>query len=386
MCSTRRRYRGIPSCTSSSTSTNHSALALGAKEAYWLAQLFQEIDPSPPKPLLPVPVYGDSSGVIALVFNPVEHQANKHIRVADHFARELTKEGVIAPHRVASELNKADPFTKPLQASNFKKAAGWLVGDGIKTESVFMFSTTESAAAGERPVPVLACRRSFTASTPSSIQFQCLHCSSCEFQWTCTCSKPPRPMTPDGDRLCPRPRNAWLEEMSAKLEGLRPPPFHTVQFHTRPSMRPSFSANGCESLREDELDEKHVDEPVPPQVDEALGRHLVDPPMPPLIDDALGGHLVNPPLQRARRRRYDEIEKPKRSSERKKAPPQRSYSTVVAFTGPCNRRSVFHAASCTFVTAGRNRKWKYCTNSQANGHGMRPASECQYACLDSSQE
>ena len=112
------------------TSTNHSeyaALALGAKEAYWLAQLFQEIDPSPPKPLLPVPVYGDSSGVIALVFNPVEHQANKHIRVADHYARELTKEGVIAPHRVASELNKADCFTKPLQATNFKRAAAWMV-------------------------------------------------------------------------------------------------------------------------------------------------------------------------------------------------------------------------------------------------------------------
>lgn len=76
------------------TSTNHSeyaALALGAKEAQWLAILFQEIDPTPEKAHLPVPIYGDSSGVIALVFNPVEHQANKHIRVADHYARELRR-------------------------------------------------------------------------------------------------------------------------------------------------------------------------------------------------------------------------------------------------------------------------------------------------------
>ena len=71
----------------------------------------------------PVPIFGDSSGVIALVFNPVDHQANKHIRVADHYARELTKEGVIAPHRVASALNRADMFTKPLQGAAFKNAA-----------------------------------------------------------------------------------------------------------------------------------------------------------------------------------------------------------------------------------------------------------------------
>ena len=89
------------------TSTNHSeyaALALGAKEAKWLAELFDEIDPEPTKAHRPVPIFGDSSGVIALVFNPVDHQANKHIRVADHYARELTKEGTIAPHRVASVI------------------------------------------------------------------------------------------------------------------------------------------------------------------------------------------------------------------------------------------------------------------------------------------
>jgi len=153
-----------------------------------------------------------------LVFNPVEHQANKHIRIADHYARELTKEGVIAPHRVASELNKADCFTKPLQSTNFKRASAWIVGDGlIAQESVCMFSAKDVGTDDVRPIPILACRRCLTASTPSSIQFQCLHCSSCEFQWTCTCSKPSRPMTPDGDRLRPRPSNTWLEEMSAKI-------------------------------------------------------------------------------------------------------------------------------------------------------------------------
>lgn len=57
-----------------------------------------------------------------------------------------------------------------------------------------------------------------TASTPTSIQFQCLHCSSCEFQWTCTCSKPPRPMPPDGDQLCQPPGMfGWSHSTCAPL-------------------------------------------------------------------------------------------------------------------------------------------------------------------------
>ena len=38
----------------------------------------------------------------------------KHIRVACHFARELTDEQIIAPQRVATDKNLADVFTKSL--------------------------------------------------------------------------------------------------------------------------------------------------------------------------------------------------------------------------------------------------------------------------------
>jgi len=103
------------------TSTNHSeyaALALGAKEAKWLGDLLREIDPLPAKPHLPVPIFGDSSGVIALVFNPVDHQANKHI---DHHARELTKEGTIDPQRVASEMTKLIVLQNRCRGSTSKR-------------------------------------------------------------------------------------------------------------------------------------------------------------------------------------------------------------------------------------------------------------------------
>jgi histone deacetylase 1/2 len=103
------------------TSTNHSeyaALALGAKEAQWLVYLFDELEPQIKH--TPMPIYTDNSGVISLVFNPVDHAANKHIRVGCHYARELAEEGVIAPQRVSTDLNLADIFTKALPGPAFK--------------------------------------------------------------------------------------------------------------------------------------------------------------------------------------------------------------------------------------------------------------------------
>ena len=72
------------------TCTNHSeyaALAAGAKEAQWFVYCAHT----------PVPLFVDNSGIVSMVFNPVDHQSNKHIRVSCHFARELTEEKVIAP-------------------------------------------------------------------------------------------------------------------------------------------------------------------------------------------------------------------------------------------------------------------------------------------------
>jgi hypothetical protein len=62
----------------------------------------------------------DNSGVISLIQNPVDHAANKHIRLSCHYTRELTEEKVIAPQRVPSEKNLADMLTKPFGVTAFK--------------------------------------------------------------------------------------------------------------------------------------------------------------------------------------------------------------------------------------------------------------------------
>lgn len=103
------------------TCTNHSeyaALAQGAKEAQWFVYLFEALDPQVKH--TPVPLFVDNSGVVSMVFNPVDHQSNKHIRISCHYARELTDLRVIAPQRVSTDKNLADIFTKPLGAVPFK--------------------------------------------------------------------------------------------------------------------------------------------------------------------------------------------------------------------------------------------------------------------------
>lgn len=103
------------------TCTNHSeyaALAAGSKEAQWMIYLFEELEPKVKH--TPVPIFVDNAGVISLVFNPVDHQSNKHVRLSCHYARELAELQLIAPQRVATEQNLADIFTKSLGGVAFK--------------------------------------------------------------------------------------------------------------------------------------------------------------------------------------------------------------------------------------------------------------------------
>jgi Reverse transcriptase (RNA-dependent DNA polymerase) len=114
------------------TCTNHSeyaALALGAKEAEWFVTLMHQLDPANPQ--VPVPIFVDNAGIVSMVFNPVDHQANKHVKISCHYTRELTEQKIIVPVRVPSEHNTADVFTKPLQAQQFKNLTSTLMREQV---------------------------------------------------------------------------------------------------------------------------------------------------------------------------------------------------------------------------------------------------------------
>ena len=127
------------------TCTNHAeynALALGAKEAEWLVSVYDHLIPDKHTP---VPIFVDNSGVISMVYNPVDHQANKHVRVGCHYSRELAERKVIIPQRVPSETNIADLFTKPLGNTAFNKLSALVVGSTKPLcVTTLMFSTEDA--------------------------------------------------------------------------------------------------------------------------------------------------------------------------------------------------------------------------------------------------
>lgn len=107
--------------TLSTNQSEYAALALASREAEWLIQLCAALEPA--TVVTPVPIFVDNAGVVSLVFNPVDHQANKHIKLSCHYARELTERKTIIPVKVASEENLADLFTKALPTATHLKLA-----------------------------------------------------------------------------------------------------------------------------------------------------------------------------------------------------------------------------------------------------------------------
>jgi len=88
---------------------------------------------------------------------------------------------------------------------------------------------------------------------------------------------------------------------------------------------------------------------------------------------------------RAQQTRRRVVNQAPRTSSRRRTPFARSWSAMVAYTGAAGRRTVFHKATCKFVEVLSGRAWKYCTRVQANGFGMRPATGCQFSCIEGAE-
>lgn len=163
------------------TCTNHSeyaALALGAKEAEWLVVLFSQLDSL--VKYTPIPLFVDNSGIVSMVFNPVDHASNKHVKIGCHYTRELSESKVIAPQRVATDVNIADLFTKPLGPQLFRAFSSKFMSEPDRrlthTEHIYMFTAgTPESSVGEvenTPVESVSSLQSTTSSSRPLNNFQ----------------------------------------------------------------------------------------------------------------------------------------------------------------------------------------------------------------------
>ena len=107
----------------STCESEYNAASDAAKEAAWMKKFITDLDvvPSIKKP---IEILCDNTGAIALAKEPRLHQTTRHILRKFHYIRETIERGDIVISKVHTDLNLADPFTKPLPQAKHEEHAG----------------------------------------------------------------------------------------------------------------------------------------------------------------------------------------------------------------------------------------------------------------------
>ncbi|VVT56889.1 uncharacterized protein SAPINGB_P005376 [Magnusiomyces paraingens] len=115
---------------SSSVESEYMSLSDASKECFWINQLLSLCKIPVP---LPVTMFEENQGCIALAQNPVFHRRTKHIDVRYHVVRHYIRSGVIHLEYLDTQVMLADMFTKNLGRVKFETLRGLLgmkaVGD-----------------------------------------------------------------------------------------------------------------------------------------------------------------------------------------------------------------------------------------------------------------
>ena len=113
--------------TLSTNNSEYCASAKAAREAKWLWKMYRTLKFA--DAVSPIDLFSDSTGAIAMNHNPVQHEANKHCDLADHFAREQVERGIITISHVSTQNMLADLLTKSLGPNDFTRLVGQIMKD-----------------------------------------------------------------------------------------------------------------------------------------------------------------------------------------------------------------------------------------------------------------
>ena len=97
----------------SSTESEYIAASEASQEEIWMKEFITELGVVP-SALDPMSIYCDNMGAIANAQEPRSHKKLKHIKLRFHAIREHVQDGDIKICKVHTDLNVADPLTKPL--------------------------------------------------------------------------------------------------------------------------------------------------------------------------------------------------------------------------------------------------------------------------------
>lgn len=121
------------SIAQSTMESEYMAAAEASNEAVWLREFVIELGVFPSM-RDPVNILCDNTGAIANAKDPRNHSVAKHIPQRYHVIREHVQNGKVKVSKVDTDLNAADPLTKPLPQEKFdqhREAIGVRVMPGV---------------------------------------------------------------------------------------------------------------------------------------------------------------------------------------------------------------------------------------------------------------
>lgn len=106
------RARKQPTVATSTTEAEYRAAYKAAQEVIWLQQLLTNMNYHVP---IPVTLFSDNQGALALTKNPLYQSRSKHFDILYHWMREKVDDSSIIPTYIPTNLMLADVLTKAIQ-------------------------------------------------------------------------------------------------------------------------------------------------------------------------------------------------------------------------------------------------------------------------------
>ncbi|SCZ99663.1 BZ3500_MvSof-1268-A1-R1_Chr3-1g06202 [Microbotryum saponariae] len=128
----------------STTDAEYLALSHAGKEGIYLSQLLEELHV---QPVAPAHIFTDNEAAAAVAHDPVRVSGTRHIRLREHFVRDMVNRGDISLSHVGTSDMVADIFTKALGPKVFSTHCYAL---GLRTRHPRLGSASHSRGGGSR--------------------------------------------------------------------------------------------------------------------------------------------------------------------------------------------------------------------------------------------
>ncbi|SCZ95619.1 BZ3500_MvSof-1268-A1-R1_C056g00244 [Microbotryum saponariae] len=128
----------------STTDAEYLALSHAGKEGIYLSQLLEELHV---QPVAPAHIFTDNEAAAAVAHDPVRVSGTRHIRLREHFVRDMVNRGDISLSHVGTSNMVADIFTKALGPKIFSTHCYAL---GLRTRHPRLGSASHSRGGGAR--------------------------------------------------------------------------------------------------------------------------------------------------------------------------------------------------------------------------------------------